>query len=371
MQHTIKEPQSDAVHTVDLGVSGGLNWAAKNLVLNKYLVDTAVADHGAAMLARDLYDGGYGPHEPMPFLHRVIPFLHAAERAGNHSYGLVPTSNTIGCSWKWRHKSLDQDEVQRRVEELTDTEALADNTLNTATYAWIKPLGLFTPEEGKNRVDFFREEQVKAIPAKIYERTYPSADRIMIYNVEKSGFAETWAVLDGRWVEKVSNPSWTLPLMEAYGVRVGARWPSHFPDPEQVQGALFEHRGDTSPLGNSEFGDKVVVDLETLRVRAEYQSEPIRTTVLKLKHAKIAPQTWMIAGAGFVVSCIALALAPDSWLAFKIAAGIALGASLSAGFVLAIAPILTTERRNVDNELPLPPELAPKYRARLGKRHLG
>ncbi|RMO08904.1 hypothetical protein ALQ48_200013 [Pseudomonas coronafaciens pv. zizaniae] len=43
--------------------------------------------------------------------------------------------------------------------------------------------------------------------------------RITIYRIQVSAFSATWAVLDGRWVENIPNPSWTLPLMKAYGVR--------------------------------------------------------------------------------------------------------------------------------------------------------
>jgi hypothetical protein len=286
-------------------------------------------------------------------------------------FALVPTAHTLGCSWKWRRKHIDDDEAERRREELTSKEALISERLNPAQYTWIKPLGLFAPGEGKNRVDFFRTEGIEHIPAKVYERTYPRPDQIAIYNIKKNGFEDTWAVLDGRWVEKVANPSWALPVMQAYGASIGERWPTHFPTPEEVQQAFFARVGVTSPLGHPDFDDDPIVDLETLRFTEKYQSELQICSAFDLNHVRIDPRTWMIAGAGFVLSGLALALAPATWVDFKVLSGIVLGASISAGVIPLIAPIFTAPRRHVRDQLHLPPELAPKHRKETGKRLLG
>lgn len=359
------------VHPVDLGISDELNSVVRAIVRNKHILDAAVSDQGAAMLARDLHDGDYGPHEPMPFLHKILPFPHAIERSPDYRPATVPTANAIGCSWNWRKKHLDENQAATRREKLSNTVALLDGSLDTTAYCWIKPLGLIVPSEGKNRVDFFREEGIDSIPADINECTYPTPDRIAIYNVEHNGFKATWAVLDGRWVENVPNPSWTLPLMTAYGARTARAWPSDFPKAELVVRALFEPSGTTTPLGHPDFGDAVVVDLETIRARAAYQSEVMPCAGLQLNHTKIDPRLWLISGALSLVSLLAMGLSPDSWTDFQIAAGILFGASFSAGFFPTLAPIFRTQRRNLDHQLQLPLELAPKNDSSPRPRYLG
>ena len=362
---------SESVPILDLELNERLTRASKALVRNKYLLDTSVADHGASMLARDLHDGGYGPHEGPSFLRRTIPFYKFGDRTSDFVFALVPTAHTLGCSWKWRRTDLDSDEAERRRKELTSTESLLAETINPAQYTWIKALGLIAPGEGKNRVDFFRTEGIEFIPAKVYERTYPRPDQIAIYSVKKHGFEDTWAVLDGRWVEKVSNPSWALPIMEAYGAVTGLQWPRDFPAPERVQQAFFAHEGVLSPLGHPDFDEDPIVDLETLRISDAYQAELLHCSAFELNNVKIDPRTWLVAGAGFLVSFAALALAPNGWVDFKVLTGIVLGASLCAGLLPLMAPILIAQRRSVGHNSHLPREMAPKYCEKGGQRHLG
>lgn len=350
------------VRHLDLGISEQLARQAKKLVLNKYLIDKAVAEHGASMLARDLHGGGYGPHEPLPFLHHVLPFLSESDSVGEHAYALVPTSHTLGCSWLWRGHHLTKEETKELVSQLSNSAALLDGTLNNVSYGWIKSLGILVPYEGKNRVDFLREQCVENIPAKIRERTYPSPDRIQIYNVQESSFLETWAVLDKRWVQKVSNPSWTCPLLEAYGVTIDNRWPDHFPRPELIQLALFEHPGKTSPLGHPDFNGDAIVDLETLAAITRYQSESIRCAILDLKNIKIDFRIPIISTFSFVLSFLGLAMLPTNWADFRIAAGILFGASLSCGLVF--APLVITKRKVITGQFTIPSKLAPKHQDR-------
>lgn len=350
--------------TLDLDVSQELNRAVQSIVYNKYLIDRAVADHGASMLARDLHDGAYGPHVPMSFVSCVLPFYRACERTDDGSptyqFASVPTANTLGCSWRWRRKSLDDKEAEKCREHLSDFVAMVSGKVDDATYAWVKPLGLFVPGEGKNRVDFFREEGVESIPARVYERTYPEPTRITIYRIQVSAFSATWAVLDGRWVENIPNPSWTLPLMKAYGVRGPVPWPSEFPEPKQVQLAFFMPKGITSPLGNPEFGDEPVVDLETVVATQTFKDESVRTSVFDLRDVKIDHRVWQIS-LGITLACFALlSLVPEEFAETRILIGIALGAAMTGGVMPYLVPFVTTKRRRLSQNQYLPRTRAPK-----------
>lgn len=350
----------EAAQPISFEVSDLLNRAVRRLVLNKYLMDRNVAEHGADMLAGDLHDGGYGPAEPLPFLHRVLPFMCAAKRGKGSDYGLVPTRNTLGCSWRWRRRSLDDAKAQRLVSELTDARALENEPLWRASYALIRPLGIFAPHEGKNRVDFLREEGVEQIPAEVFYYDYPTADRLKIFSVEAGASPETWAVLDGRWVEKVDYPSWALPVMTAYGVEQSHGWPDQYPVLWDVRLALLGRPGRSPSMGNPDFGDAEVVDLESLKASSDYQDEQLSCAVIDLQHARVDVRYWLAAGLALLISSIALMVAPASWADFRVLAGIAVGASFGVAFVPCLAPIMRTSRRHVRNQPVLPLRLAPK-----------
>lgn len=367
----MQQADDDRVPPLDLQISQRMADAAQALVRNKFQIDLCASDRGAVLLAGDLHGGGQGPHTGDCFLQFVIPFYRLGDRTDNYVLASVPTAHTLGCSWRWQRRNLDDAEASRRVEQLTDTDALVDGSIDCVRYTWIKPLGLIAPGEGKNRVDFFRHEGIESIPAKVYERDYPAPDRLAIYEVEKEGFKETWAVLDGRWVEKVEYPHWAVPLLSAYGVPVKARWPREFPAPEKVKLGFFDHPGSLSPMGHPELRGDLIVDMETIKAIAQYQSEEMACTAWDLKHVKINPALLKCAGAGAVASLVCLGAAPDSWVDFRIMAGIVFGACFSAGALPYIAPMLTTQRRNVDRQLPIAVEQSPKYEAMTGKRHLG
>lgn len=357
------------------GVSAELNRAVQSIVRNKYLIDCAVADHGASMLARDLHDGGYGPHEPMPFLCHILPFYRTCDRVDDGTpafeYAQVPTSNTLGCSWRWRRKNLKESELENCRTKLTDFSAMTEGKVDDATYAWVKPLGIFVPGEGKNRVDFFREEGIEAIPARVYEWTYPESGRFVIYEVKKGGFSGTWAVLDGRWVEPVPNPSWTLPLMRAYGVKTAERWPTSFPNPEQVQLAFFQSPGTTSPLGNPDFGDVPVVDLHTIVAIQDCESEPVRVAPFELRDVKIDHRLWVFSLVVALVACVLLGALPSDWMDARLIAGVALGSALATGVLPYMVPFVTTKRGALSKASFLPHSQAPKAAHHKTRRSLG
>ncbi|MFK8397762.1 hypothetical protein M2D07_004560 [Pseudomonas sp. BGr12] len=254
---------------------------------------------------------------------------------------------------------MDDETAKRLVLLLTDARALEKDSLGRASYALVRPLGIFAPNEGKNRVDFLREEGIEQIPADVFYIDYPSADRLKLLRVEAGAFAETWAVLDGRWVERVAHPSWAIPVLNAYGVALEQEWPGEFAPIGDVLEAFLGRRGNTQALGHPECRNAAVVDLDTLKVRSEYQAERVPCPVIELRHAKVDPRLWLSAGAGLFVSTIAMMLVPAGWAEVRLVAGIALGAAVGA-LVAVAAPILQVPRRTVRNQSSLPLKLAPK-----------
>lgn len=362
---------SETIEQIDLGISTTMNRAAQAVVKNKTLIDAAVAEYDAKMLAGDLHDGGYGPAEPFPFLHRIVPFAYTLERSNSPVLARVPTANTLGCSWKWRRGSLDVAEKAKCRAELDNEAALLNGTLDTASYAWIKPLGLIAPGEGKNRVDFFRGERIESIPAMVTEWTYAEPDRIVLYSVKDSAFEATWAVLDGRWVEFVPNPSWTSPLMDAYGVSIENPWPKTVPAPADVLQAMFDTARFNSPLGHPVYGHVTVIDLDTIKAIDEFQAEPQRTTMTDLKGVKVDHRVWQLSIVGVLSALVLMILLPAQWVEARIACGILMGAAGCAGMLPYLMHIITVPRSGLAKEQYLPPERCPKNAGRQGNRKLG
>lgn len=356
----INRQTGESVELIDLAVSENMIKAAQAVVRNKFVLDEAVEDFGASMLARDLHDGAYGPAEPLPFLHRVVPFAYTMERVSGPRPARVPTANTIGCSWKWRSRRMKSAQKAKCRTDLDNDTALLDGTLDDASYAWIKPLGIIAPGEGKNRAGFFRSEGIESIPANVSEWTYADPSRIALYVVKDSAFEATWAVLDGRWVEAVAHPSWTKPLMTAYGVATDKLWPDDFPAPAEVLMAFFDSPRVNSPLGDPEHRYATVIDLATMTAIAEFQEERESTTVHGLKAVQIDCRVWQFAIAGFLAAIMLLALLPQDWTEAQVITGILLGAAGCAGMLPYLMNIVTVPRGGLSKEQYLPRERSPK-----------
>lgn len=368
---TTNDQPCELLVAIELEIPASLNRAAQAVVRSKTILDAAAADYNASMLARDLHDGAYGPAEPLPFLCRIVPFAFTLERKGAPVMARVPTANTLGCSWRWRRSHLDDTERAKCRAELDNEPALLDGTLNDASYAWIKPLGLIAPGEGKNRVDFFRGEGIDSIPANVSEWTYAEPSRIALYSVKDSAFEATWAVLDGRWVEPVANPSWTNPLMAAYGVATEQSWPKTYPAPADVIQALFDYPRFNSPLGNPDHKRFTLIDLETIKAIDEFQNERLRATVHELKGVRIDHRVWQGSILGVLASIVLLALLPERWVEARIACGILMGAAGCFGVLPYLSNIITVPRTALAKEHYLPRERSPKSAGRQGKHHLG
>ena len=362
---------ANSLDTIDLGISEALNRAAQAVVRSKYILDTAATQFRPAILERDLYDGGYGPTNPLCFLQRIIPFAYTLERSHDKVFARVPTENTIGCSWRWRRSSLDDAEREKCREKVDNEEDLHSGRIDDASYIWVKPLGLIAPHEGKNRVDFFRGEGIDSIPAKVSEWGYVEPSRITLYSVKDHAFEATWAVLDDRWVELVPHPGWTLPLMAAYGAKTEKPWPATFPTPADVLLALFDSPRGNSPLGDPDHKNATVIDLDTIKAIDDFQSERVRVTVHDLKDVKIDHRLWQCALAGVLVALALLALLPERWSDARILSGVLLGAAGCIGMVPYLFRCITVSRRGLSRVEFLPIDRCPKKAGRKFRRELG
>ena len=202
--------------------------AARELVDLKFRIDMA-ARGGTSGIPLDLHGrmtgGEWGPHCGLEFFCSIIPFFPRDFETCSVTEMLVPTLHTFGCNWRWwpdRYCS-DKDEhyIRRHI--------FSDYGLKSTSYTFIPQLGLFCPSEGKNRVNFCRHRGIEYIPAQVYSHDYPEANRISVYVQDTAGGLDVWAVLDNRYVQKVTHYAFALPLLCAYGVEFPGKWPAGWP----------------------------------------------------------------------------------------------------------------------------------------------
>ena len=226
----------DSVKELDLSyLSPDVLSAAKNFADLKYQIDVT-GRRNPAEIPNDLhgrqrygeYDGPYGGDT---FLESIIPFIPFAPDYEVLGVKNIPIAHTLGRSWRWwpDHCCGDEDRI---IEHISSPE-----NGKYAYYYLVKELGVIFASEGKNRVNFCRHHGIEKIPVKVIQFNYPPANSIKIYVINSHVGTETVAVLDGRYLQKISHISYALPLLNSYGVNVDTEWPINFPSIENI----YEH----------------------------------------------------------------------------------------------------------------------------------
>ncbi|CNB82203.1 hypothetical protein [Yersinia similis] len=202
--------------------------AARDFVDLKFQIDTEGRRY-PGNIPDDLHGpasgGEYGPYFGSDFFNNVIPFLPRRHALPPVEIMSVPVNHTLGCSWRlWPDPDILITEKEEVISYINSEHGIRDTY-----YIYISELGLFLPGEGKNRVNFCRYHNIKHIPACVRVGYYPDADTIKIYVLDIAGGRDVWAVLDNRFVQKVSHYAYALPLLRAYGVKVLHEWPKVLP----------------------------------------------------------------------------------------------------------------------------------------------
>lgn len=309
-------------------ISDELLRTIKSFVYNKYLLDKAVSEDGGVCFIGALHDGSMGPLDGPSFYRAVFPFVPTWERASDRFSAFIPINQSLGCSWKWRNRNLTPELREKYLSFFTDPERanLTGHSYDKADFMWIRPLGLVLPHEGKNRVDFLREQLIEMIPARVSQYDYPPASRIILYRVNVQSKCEYWAVLDDRWVERVNHPSWANPVLAAYGVLIKHQWPPKLPTVQDVSEG-FNH-----PSGNPDFLNNDIVDLEQISLHKVRKHEVLHCSLSDFRALRLRNKSlvWYCMGA-VLVSLIIICLIPYSWL---IGLGVFVGVLL--GFVFGV-----------------------------------
>ncbi|MDM5065571.1 MULTISPECIES: hypothetical protein [Aeromonas] len=237
--------------------------AAKNFADLKYQIDVT-GRRNPAEIPNDLhgrqrhgeYDGPYGGDT---FLESIIPFIPFSPDCEVLGVKNIPIAHTLGRSWRWwpDHCCGDEDKI---IEHISSPE-----NAQYAYYYLVKELGVIFASEGKNRVNFCRHHGIEKIPVKLIQFNYPPAHSIKIYTIKSHVGTETVAVLDGRYLQKISHISYALPLLNSYGINVDTEWPISFPSIESI----YEHA--YCAKVDSVFNVRTI-DLDIIKAKEAYNS---------------------------------------------------------------------------------------------------
>ncbi|MCK9687274.1 hypothetical protein [Scleromatobacter humisilvae] len=182
----------------------------------------------------------------LPFFDSSSPLVRPARSAR------IPVKSVVGSSWRWHEGSLPygaRDSVESAIAYFTD-DACAEGSSKSAHACLVNPLGIFYINgEGKNRVAFLARNGVEMMPCALTERTYPSASRLSLVAVREGILASWVCVLDSALAVSVPYPEFTLPILEAYGVR-RVEWCKDWPMQATVMNSFRLQRGETDVMRN-------------------------------------------------------------------------------------------------------------------------
>jgi hypothetical protein len=332
--------ESIALKPVDDGIGETLRGEIRTLVDAKYLVDALAHERAGRRLTGAFHDGSRGPRDGSEIFRDILPFA-GIERDGEQFSALVPSAQTIGASWRWRTESVKEHEREDLLAFLQSPERAMPRARERAEYFWIKPLGLFLAHEGKNRVGFLRDMNVDWIPAQVFPCGYIAPERLMLYEVGPRERTFWWAVRDGTWLEPVVHPTWTLPVLRAYGVRETSDWPGAFPSIELTTAALRKRSPDPALSTLSALDLTLVLDKDA------FENEIISCSLFDIDEMQVQRNL----GIGMVVCSIAavvlIGAVPSTWDTLRIVAGIVAGVGIGAMLALMLR-ILKLPRRLVD-----------------------
>lgn len=176
------------------------------------------------------------------FARAVVPFLrHAAP--GQEHRGAVPVNTLLGCSWKKRTPPKTHAAAASLEAFFLNEDRSLRESEQSAQVDHYPALGLSIAHEGKNRVRFLRDRGVLAMPAAVRNMEYVSFDRITLHHAPcGGGDHELWAVLDGRYAQRMEYASLTMPLLRAAGLSAVTSWPEQLPAIARVR-ELHQSRG--------------------------------------------------------------------------------------------------------------------------------
>lgn len=305
--------------------------AVEALVALKYEADRLAGSAACALPHPALTFNTHGTTSSFEFMRTCLPFLTGSDQPSVRM--LVPTSQVAGESWRWKPGRVKDEDEEALIAYLTNDARADRRDPDHAGYIAWPALGLIVAVEGKNRVALLQSRHIGWTPADVDLVVYPEAARLARYTVIVGGRKEVWAVLDGRYVERIPLHAAGRDVLTAYGVALPTPWPDSFPRPDEVL-ALLQREGDFQ------------ADLAPLQQDAASAYDRIAVSVSDLHGLSGRPAPLLSVAAAFLVSAV-IALESTGWIRF-VAALVA--ASVAGGFACWRFPLFTARRRWIRGE---------------------
>lgn len=243
---------------------------------------------------------------PTTTLAAILPFFDN-ERAPDSRPrpARVPVRRLLGSSYKWSEniRARSGKSIEENIQFFTDDER-ATTSWEHANVRLIRQLGMFyVAGEGKNRVAFLARHGQEWMPCKLDEQDYIAADKLQLLEV-REGPQRTWlCVNDDRHAELIAYPELTIPLLKAYGVRMG-QWSAAWPMKSTVMNSFRLQEIDYSHLDGSRSVPSGRIDLHHLVQReTDARSPPRQPSFSALLRPQLGmPRRWVFGiGAGLLL----------------------------------------------------------------------
>lgn len=237
MENEQTEPSS--IPLLDLAaIPRDIMLLGKRLADTKYQIDM-LGKKGWGELTANLHgleaSGEWnGPDDALTFFSKIFPFAILPSETEPLGVFQVPTERVIGRSWRWWPEHLSGNSEEKLREHLASP-AAAEST----SWYFISALALLLAVQGQSRVNYCRMRHIPLIAARVTYLSYPPADRLKIYHMNKGKIRQSWVVLNDRYLQAIQWPRITLPALSTYGVH-SATWPHTFPAPDSVFEALYD-----------------------------------------------------------------------------------------------------------------------------------
>ena len=293
--------------------------AVVDLVAAKRALDGDGWSRQSAILGGSLPERlGTGPAPPSEVVRSVLPFIDWNVQ-GRAMAALIPVAQTIGMNCKWSRRTVPPEERDRLVAHLTDPQRAAHGDSEGSDTVLIRPFGIFVAAEGKNRVAFLASCGVEWMPSRVIEVDYPSAERLRIFKAADGCEDRMVCVLDNEHLLPLEAPTWSLPLLRAYGVRMEA-WPSEFPGFEEVCAQLRARTKDVT-------GRLLPISLTELNEQLAHEtSNPLPEAIIGHKLIQFYPRRLLPMLAIAFLLLITAEAWPAAWNVRDLFLGLGLGA---------------------------------------------
>jgi hypothetical protein len=225
---------------------------------------------------------------------------------GSKVSALIPVAQTLGMNCAWSPRNVPASDRERLIAHLTDPKRALPDDFDRSETTLIRPFGIFMAHEGKNRVSFLDQAGLRFMPSLVTAVDYPSADRLRLFEVADGCEPRVLCSLDNEHLVPLQSPSWSIPLLAAYGVS-NEKWPDEYPELDAVLDAIRtrapDHLDQLHPVALTDLKEQLAVEA----------TEPTPEVLVGHKHIRIHPRPLLLPFAATLALLLTASVWPKDW----------------------------------------------------------